>query len=83
MEFNPPASKLTANLVAVGARMVSIFPLGITARLTISLVAVAVLAAAANMIAQESVSIIRMSTVPRSIPRRRIHPRPVEKVSMR
>jgi diguanylate cyclase (GGDEF)-like protein len=68
MEFNPPASNLTANLVAVGARMVSIFPLGITARLTISLAAVAVLAAAANMIAQESVSIIRMSTVPRSIP---------------
>ena len=64
MEFKPLASKLTAIPAAIGARRVSIFPLGITARLTISLAAVAVLAAAANMIAQESVSIIRMSTVP-------------------
>src|SRR5450631_1325674 len=38
----------------------SVFPLGITARLTLSLAAVAVLAAAANMIARESVSIVGM-----------------------
>ena len=36
--------------------------MGITARLTISLIAVALLAAAANMIARDSVSIVRMVT---------------------
>jgi diguanylate cyclase (GGDEF)-like protein len=39
-----------------------LFPLGITARLTISLIAVALLAAAANLIARDSVSIVRMVT---------------------
>src|ERR1700722_11490340 len=38
--------------------------MGITARLTISLIAVALLAAAANMIARDSVSIVRMVTRP-------------------
>src|SRR5580704_8771028 len=36
--------------------------MGITARLTISLIAVALLAAAANLIARDSVSIVRMVT---------------------
>ncbi len=43
--------------------MASLFPLGIAARLSIPLIAVAVLAAAANMIAREGVAIIRMSTL--------------------
>jgi diguanylate cyclase (GGDEF)-like protein len=43
-------------------RKASLFPLGITARLTISLIAVALLAAAANMIARDGVSIVRMVT---------------------
>src|ERR1700732_1426004 len=43
------------------ARIHGIFPLGITARLAISFMAVAALAAAANLIAQESVSVILWS----------------------
>jgi diguanylate cyclase (GGDEF)-like protein len=46
----------------VATRLGSIFPLGIAARLSTTLVAVALLAAAANMIARESVSIVRMVT---------------------
>jgi diguanylate cyclase (GGDEF)-like protein len=46
----------------IAARAASLFPLGITARLTISLVTVALLAAAANIIARDSVSIVRMVT---------------------
>ncbi len=60
MEFRPRAETLTALLAGARARVVSLFPLGITARLSISLVAVAVLGAAANMFAHESVSIIRI-----------------------
>jgi diguanylate cyclase (GGDEF)-like protein len=41
-----------------------VFPLGITARLAISFIAVAALAAAANLIAQESVSVILWSKRP-------------------
>jgi diguanylate cyclase (GGDEF)-like protein len=44
----------------VKACVAAAFPLGIGARLTLSLAAVAILAAAANMIARESVTIIRM-----------------------
>jgi diguanylate cyclase (GGDEF)-like protein len=66
MQPEPHAATFMALLAAVRARVASRFPLGITARLSISLVAVAVLGAAANMLAQESVSIIRirMSTPP-------------------
>ena len=46
----------------VATRAASLFPLGITARLTISLATVALLAAAANIIARDSVSIVRMVT---------------------
>jgi diguanylate cyclase (GGDEF)-like protein len=53
-------SKPGPPLAAIRRRVESIFPLGITGRLSISLLAVAVLAAAANMIAQKGVSIIRM-----------------------
>jgi diguanylate cyclase (GGDEF)-like protein len=49
------------------ARVASIFPLGITARLSISFLAVAALAAAANLIALENVSIILWNT-PTSAP---------------
>ena len=48
-----------------GASVRRIFPLGIIARLAISFIAVAVLAATANLIAQESVSVILWSTQPR------------------
>jgi diguanylate cyclase (GGDEF)-like protein len=60
MEFRPRAATFTAFLAAARVRVAALFPLGITARLSISLVAVAVLGAAANMLAQESVSIIRI-----------------------
>jgi diguanylate cyclase (GGDEF)-like protein len=46
----------------VKASAAPVFPLGISARLTLSLAAVALLAAAANMIARDSVTIIRMVT---------------------
>ena len=61
MDPQPRAPKPIAILKAARARTLSMFPLGITARLSISLVAVAVLGAVANMIAHESVSIIRIS----------------------
>jgi diguanylate cyclase (GGDEF)-like protein len=62
MEFRPPLSVLKDLKGRVATRVGSIFPLGITARLTTTLLAVALLAAAANMIARESVSIVRMVT---------------------
>jgi diguanylate cyclase (GGDEF)-like protein len=62
MDFRSVGSIL-ANLAArVKACVAGVFPLGISARLTLSLAAVALLAAAANMIARESVTIIRMVT---------------------
>jgi diguanylate cyclase (GGDEF)-like protein len=48
------------------SRLASPFPLGIAARLTLSFIAVAVLAAAANLIARETVSIIYLP--PRAAP---------------
>ena len=57
-----------ALLKAARERALSMLPLGITARLSISLVAVAVLGSAANMIAHESVSIIRISIPPTPAP---------------
>jgi diguanylate cyclase (GGDEF)-like protein len=48
-------------------RLGSLFPLGIAARLTLSFIAVAVLAAAANLIARETVSIIYLPP-PRAAP---------------
>jgi diguanylate cyclase (GGDEF)-like protein len=60
MESPPRKAPFSALRAAVRARIASLFPLGITARLGISLAAVAVLGAAANMLAQESVSIIRI-----------------------
>src|SRR3984957_2405486 len=69
MEFRPRAATLTAFLAAARARVAALFPLGITARLSISLAAVAVLGAAANMLAQESVSIIRIRmSMPPNVP---------------
>ena len=44
------------------ARLASVFPLGITARLSISFLAVAALAAAANLIALQNVSVILWNT---------------------
>ncbi len=69
MEFRPRAATFTAFLAAARARVAALFPLGITARLSISLAAVAVLGAAANMLAQESVSIIRIRmSMPPNVP---------------
>jgi diguanylate cyclase (GGDEF)-like protein len=65
MDFRFPGSRfdaLKAFKAAIAARAASLFPLGIAARLTISLVTVALLAAAANMIARDGVSIVRMVT---------------------
>jgi diguanylate cyclase (GGDEF)-like protein len=69
MDFRPRAATFTAFLAAARARVASVFPLGITGRLSISLAAVAVLGAAANMLAQESVSIIRIRmSMPPNVP---------------
>jgi len=65
MDFRLPGSGIDALKVPKGTiapRAATLFPLGITARLTVSLIAVALLAAAANMIARDSVSIVRMVT---------------------
>jgi diguanylate cyclase (GGDEF)-like protein len=61
MDFRPSGSVLNLK-ERVAARVGSVFPLGITARLSTTLLAVTLLAAAANMIARESVSIVRMVT---------------------
>jgi diguanylate cyclase (GGDEF)-like protein len=69
MDFRPRAATFTAFLAAARAHVASLFPLGITARLSISLAAVAVLGAAANMLAQEGVSIIRIRmSMPPNVP---------------
>ena len=69
MEIRFRGSTFKDHLTAVRARVVALFPLGITARLSISLAAVAVLGAAANMLAQESVSIIRIRmSMPPNVP---------------
>jgi diguanylate cyclase (GGDEF)-like protein len=62
MDFRPSGAVVNLLIGRVATRAGSIFPLGITARLSTTLVAVALLAAAANMIARESVSIVRMVT---------------------
>ena len=67
MDFRVPGfgnDALKAFRRSVATRAASLFPLGITARLTISLITVALLAAAANIIARDSVSIVRMVTRP-------------------
>ena len=61
MRLQALRTKVIAMLAATRVGAASVFPLGITARLSLSLFAVAVLAATANMIARQSVSIIRMS----------------------
>ena len=60
--------QVIALVKAARERALSMLPLGITARLGISLLAVAVLGSAANMIAHESVSIIRISIPPTPAP---------------
>jgi diguanylate cyclase (GGDEF)-like protein len=64
MQAEPRKLKAEGLVNRAGALASSIFPLGITARLTITFLAVAVLAAAANLIAQESVSVILWNTPP-------------------
>jgi len=64
MQAKPRRLKAEGLVDRAGALASSIFPLGITARLTITFLAVAVLAAAANLIAQESVSVILWNTPP-------------------
>jgi diguanylate cyclase (GGDEF)-like protein len=58
MALQNHARRLLVRLQSTGASFRRIFPLGITARLTFSFIAVAVLAATANLIARESVSVI-------------------------
>jgi diguanylate cyclase (GGDEF)-like protein len=62
MDFRFVGSMLADLAARTKASVAAAFPLGISARLTLSLAAVALLAAAANMIARESVTIIRMVT---------------------
>src|ERR1700722_4413069 len=62
MDFRSVGSILVDLAARVKARVAAAFPLGISARLTLSLAAVALLAGAANMIARERVTIIRMVT---------------------
>src|SRR5450631_4451453 len=65
MELGIRARRLRGLVHRAGASVRRIFPLGIIARLAISFIAVAVLAATSNLIAQESVSVILWSTQPR------------------
>ena len=60
-------AKIGLRLAAARGYASSIFPLGITARLTISLAAVTVLAATANMIAQQSGSVVRFALRPSTV----------------
>lgn len=55
------ARRLQGILHNAGFTVRDIFPLGITARLTLSFIAVTVLAATANLIARESVSVVLLS----------------------
>jgi len=64
MVLENSARRLRIRLQRTGASIRRMFPLGITARLTFSFVAVAVLAATANLIARESVSVILWVTQP-------------------
>jgi diguanylate cyclase (GGDEF)-like protein len=68
MQAEPRKTKAEGLVNRAGALASSIFPLGITARLTITFLAVAVLAAAANLITQESVSVILWNTPPTAPP---------------
>jgi diguanylate cyclase (GGDEF)-like protein len=64
MALENNARRLLVRLQRAGASFRRLFPLGIAARLTFSFVAVAVLAATANLIARESVSVILWVTQP-------------------
>jgi hypothetical protein len=64
MALDNNARRLLVRLQRASASVRRLFPLGITARLTFSFVAVAVLAATANLIARESVSVILWVTQP-------------------
>jgi diguanylate cyclase (GGDEF)-like protein len=57
-------ARLRGRVHRAGASIRRIFPLGITARLAIPFIAIAVLAATANLIARESVSVILWVTQP-------------------
>lgn len=57
-------ARLRGRVHCAGASIRRIFPLGITARLAIPFIAIAVLAATANLIARESVSVILWVTQP-------------------
>jgi diguanylate cyclase (GGDEF)-like protein len=64
MQTDIGARRLWGLVHRAGASIRRIFPLGITARLAIPFIAIAVLAATANLIAQESVSVILWVTQP-------------------
>lgn len=64
MALENHARRVPVRLQRTGAFLRRMFPLGITARLTFSFIAVAVLAATANLIARESVSVILWVTQP-------------------
>ena len=67
MQFSLTASIPRFILAHARSRLSKIFPLGIRARLTLSLAAVAVLAATANMLARESVYIIHVGAASRTV----------------
>jgi diguanylate cyclase (GGDEF)-like protein len=62
MDFRSVGSIVAGLAARVKASAAQVFPLGISARLTLSIAAVALLAAAANLIERDSVTIIRMVT---------------------
>jgi diguanylate cyclase (GGDEF)-like protein len=63
MALKTLAAELGGFLKRARTRAASLFPLGITARLTFSFLAVAALAATANLLAQQSVSVILWNTL--------------------
>lgn len=74
MNLKIGARRLQGIVHNAGVTVREIFPLGIAARLTLSFIAVTVLAATANLIARESVSIVLFSRPPPELPPAQVVP---------
>ena len=76
MNLKIGARRLQGIVHNAGVWVRQIFPLGITARLTLSFIAVTVLAATANLISHESVSVVLLSRPPSEPPLAPVLPPP-------
>ncbi|MDP9088127.1 MAG: EAL domain-containing protein [Pseudomonadota bacterium] len=74
MNLKIGARRLQGIVHNAGVTVREIFPLGITARLTLSFIAVTVLAATANLIARESVSVVLFSRPVHELPPAQVVP---------